>query len=324
MRSNPYMFKIIKRIKVELYLISRLLNPKYSPVCRFNLKCYSQYFKNRFLGDFLASKATPIRFSPRSDFELHMLSQGGNLWMLICSLRSFLYHSQLYPKIVIHDDGSMDKRSIEILKNKFSGLEVILRKEADDMIFNKLGLPDKIKEARKSKNNLILRVVDFPLLSRANKIMIMGDDILFFKRPQEIIDFVEGRSTYRALISEQSGDYDLGLDEYYTSKHQLTEKRVGYMNADLIVFERNIFTVDKILEFFEHSIKGPDYYFSEMAAMGSIISQSNFSFLPKDKYHIKSAVNENTVAKHFTGPRRQDYFAYGIDLSQKSFLKPVK
>ncbi|MDP3792316.1 MAG: hypothetical protein Q8Q89_01160 [bacterium] len=317
------MFKILKRIKVESYLISRLLNPKYSPACRFNFKCYMRYFKNRFLGDFLVSRIKPIYFSPRPDFELHMLSQGGNLWISVCSIRSFLCQSKLCPKIVIHDDGSMSEKSIGILKNKFSGLEVITRKEADDLIFNKLGLPDKIKESRKSRNNLILRVVDFPLLSRANKIMIMGDDILFFKRPQEIIDFVEGRSPYQSLISEQSGDYDLGMDEYYASKYQLIKKRVGYMNADLIVFERNIFTVDKILEFFEHSIKGPDYYFSEMAAMGSIISQSNFNFLPKDKYHIKSAVNENTVAKHFTGPRRQDYFAYGIDLAELK-IKSIK
>lgn len=313
------MLKILQRIKIELYLINRLLNPKYSPACKFSFKCYVRYFKNRFFGNLLVSRVEPIHFSPRPDFELHMLSQGGNLWMSICSLRSFLYHSQLCPKIVIHDDGSMDEKSIRILKSKFSGLEVISRKEADDLVFNKLELPDKIKEARKSKNNLILRVVDFPLLSRARKIMIMGDDVLFFKRPQEIVDFVEGRSPYQSLISEQSGDYNLGMDEYYMSKYQLIKKRVGYMNADLIIFERNIFTVDKILEFFEHSIKGPDYYFSEMVAMGSIISQSKFSFLPKDKYHIKWAVNENTVAKHFTGPRRQDYFAYGIDLARKTY-----
>ena len=266
----------------------------------------------------MASGVKPCRFSPNNDFELHMLTQGGNLWMTIWSLKSFIFHSGLFPKIIIHDDGSIDGRTIRILKEKFSGLEVISREKADGLILNRSDLSDKVKKMRRTKNNLLLKLIDIPLLSCGRKIMITGDDLFYFSKPKEIIDFVSGEiSNYSVLASKNDGNYDMGVKEEYLERYKLKDKKADFINSDLLLFDEGCITPASINEYFENSIMDENFYFLEMAGLSCILAQSNFSFLPIDTYHIKGPVSEKTVMKHFTSPRRQEFFAYGIDLARK-------
>ncbi len=312
---------MFKRIKIEWYFIRRVLNPKYSPECRLNFRCYFNYFKNRFFGNIMASWVEPCEFSPNKDFELHILSQGGNLWMTIWSLKSFVFHSQLCPKIIIHNDGSIDERAVRILKEKFSGLEVISRQEADDLVFNRSSFSERVKKFRRSNNNLLLRIIDIPLLSRGSKIMILGDDVLFFKRPREIVNFVNEKSHHKAIASQNDNACNLGITEEYCDKYKLKERRADLMNPDVLVYDKDCITDNMIEEYFENTIMGTDYYFMELAGFACMIGQNNFSYLPIDTYHIKGPVSENTVMKHFTNPRRQDFFAYGIDVVKNTMEK---
>lgn len=308
---------MFKRIKKEWYYFSRVINPKYSPECRLSFRCYLGYIKNRFFGNYLAAGVPALSFVPRSDFELHILSQKGNLWMSIWSLRSFLFHSGLKPKIIIHSDGTIDEKQAKVLKEKFSGLEVIPREKADSYIFSRLDISDKVKKLRRTKNNLLLKLIDIPLLSRGKKIMIMGDDVFFYSKPQEIIDFVEGRTSYGALASENHGRCELGVNEEYLSKYKLTDRRADFINSDLLLFDQGSITPASINEYFDSSLMDENFYLLEMAGLSCILAQSNFSFLPLDKYHIKGPITKKTVMKHFTSPRRQDLFAYGIDAARK-------
>lgn len=309
---------MFKRIKKEWHYFRKVIDPKYSPVCRLSLKCYFRYIKNNFFGDYLAARVSPYIFSPQSDFELHILSQKGNLWMSIWSLRSFLYHSGLRPKIVIHSDGTIDGKSARILQEKFSGLEVISREKADNYIFSRSDISEKVKKLRRAKNNLLLKLIDIPLLSHGKKTMIMGDDVLFYSKPKEIIDFIEGRVSYAVLASKDDGPSELGVNEGYLSKYKLIERGADFINSDLLLFNTECVTAVSINEYFDNSLMDENFYFLEMAGLSCILAQSNFSFLPLDKYHIKGPVTEKTVMKHFTSPRRQDLYAYGIDMARKN------
>ncbi len=308
---------MVRNIKRELYYAGRVFNHKYSPYSKLNFRHYFQYFKNRYWGDFLAAKEKPVRFSLQPDFELHILSQKGNLWMLICCLKAFLFHSNLRPKIVIHSDGTVDEKMIGVLKDKFSGLEVISRKTADEYVYNLSDLSEKAKKMRRTGSNLLLKLTDIPLLAQASKVMILGDDVLFYSKPQEVIDFVEDKTSYQALVSENHGRCELGVTEEYLLKHRLIERRADFINSDFLLFDKECITADLINEYFENSVMDANFYLLEMAGLSCILGQVNFNFLPLSKYHIKGPITENTVFKHFTSPRRQDLFAYGIDEARK-------
>ncbi len=303
--------------KKEIFYLSRLLNPKITPACGYDLRCLFRYIKNRYFGDIMAKKVPIYAYTSNNDFELHMLSQKGNLWALINAIGSFLFHSKLCPKIVIHSDGSMDEKMIFVLKSKFSNLEVITPEKAEELI-DKLNIPEINKKYRKSTNIFLMRFVDISYLSRGKKVMVMGDDILFFKQPQEIIDFVEDKTSYDAIASKCDGTMSLGVDDYYLNKYKLIEKEANRVNADLFLFNKNSFNLDGISEYFEHTLMDENYYFMEMAGFASILTQGNLGFLPINKYQIKGIVNQDTVMKHFTSPRRHEFYAYGIDKARQA------
>ena len=261
-------------------------------------------------------KINGFNYQVDDSFEIHTLCQEKDVPLLVWSLASFLHYSKLYPKIIVHDDGTLTKRSAEFLQSKFSNLEVIFRGEADRLIKDMPGLSGKLLEYRGKGHNLILKLVDICLLSKGSKIMVLDTDVLFFNEPQEIRGFMLN-DQYDSLISAHDGSYDLGIDKNYLNKHDLFNKRAAYMNSGIILFKKDKLTQDMLLGYFDSCLRDFGDYFVEMAGWGCIIAQTNYSLLPINKYIIKSKPTDNTIAKHFTSPRRHEFYIYGIDKIRK-------
>ncbi len=238
--------------------------------------------------------------------------------MLEWSLLSFLNYSGLCPQIIIHDDGTIKPPSARILAARFNNLRVLFRSEADRMIDQRRDIPLVIKQARQRGHRVLAQLVDVILLSAGRKIMVMDSDVLFFKRPEEIIKFVNGQTNYQALVSRQYGSYDLLMDKVYARKHDLIGKQAGYMNPGFIAYDKNSITMEMLADYFQHTRRGPDSFFMPMAGWGCLLAQINFAFLPPEKYIMKGRPDANVTMKHFTGPRRHEFFAYGIDLVRQA------
>lgn len=308
------MLAMLKKIKTEAFFIRRLFSQKYGFIDYFN------YFKNKLFGDYFLFKLPKHECSINNDFEIHVLCQKNDAHILGWALKSFLHFSKLCPNIIVHDDGSFDKKLASMFESKFSNLRVLFKTEADQLIKNYPGLPDDIRKYRDKGHPIVKEFFDLFLLSNAKKVMICDSDLLFFKRPTEIIDFVNGKSQFDALISRHNKTYDLMVSKEYEEKHKLIEKSADLMNPGLILINRESLTLDMFVDYFRNTRRGVEDYFLGMAGWGSLISQVNFDFFPPDTYIIKYRPNENTVMKHFTSPRRYDFFAYGIDIARKNML----
>jgi hypothetical protein len=312
------MTKFLKKIKTELFFIYKLLNPKYTPSCAGDFKAYLNYFKNRFFIGSLIHSVPKFSFKAEDDFEVHILVQKSDIWPLIWTLTSFLFHSGLRPKLVIHDDGSLDDKSCAILNSKFDNLEVIRRAFADKTINSELG--GKYLEFRKRGHPLIFKLIDIVLLSRSAKVMVLDSDILFFNRPEDIINFVKGSAPCEALISgipDTYAKFNISAKGDYLAKYRLPAKGVEYMNSGIILYDRAKVTKKMLFEYLDNCTLPKEHYFVEMTGWNCLIGRLNFKFLPVDKYIIKGRISENTVAKHFTSGRRQEMYAYGIDKVRK-------
>jgi len=308
---------MFKKLRIELFFIARLFRDGL-------LFHFFQYCKNRFFGEYLLKKLSKFEYTPDITIELHSLCQKKDLWMLACSLRSFLYHSGLHPYIIVHDDGSIDDEAVKLIESKFSGLLVLRKKEADELIKNFPGITEKVLNYRTEGHIMMMEFMDIFLLSGAENVIVYDSDILFYKKPEEVVNFFGDYNYLDALISPQYGTYDLKMDDYYSQKYNLENKKVGYMNPGLIVYKKEAIRFDKFLEYFDHTIRDIKDYFVGMTAWGCLVSQTNFNFLPIEKYKIKWRPNVNTVMKHYTGPRRHELYAYGIDLARKTYEREVK
>ncbi|MBI2057600.1 MAG: hypothetical protein HYT63_01295 [Candidatus Yanofskybacteria bacterium] len=297
---------MFSKLKKELFYIKETVRYGYGPASLLN------YLKNKIFARQIAKKIPKWKCEKQDDFEVHMLCQKSDVVTATWSLWSFLKNSQLCPKIVIHDDGSLDDESVAIFKNKFDNLEVIWRKDADRLI-NKINVSPIIKDYREKGYPLILKLVDILLLSRSEKVMVLDSDVLFFKKPEEIVRFVKGDSGRDALISQASGGFVVRVDDNYLKKYNLAQKNVELMNSGIVVYNKSSISEVKLSEYFENCKLDISDYFVEMTGWNCLIGQTNCEFLPLDRYIIKGRAGPNTVAKHFTGPRRHEMFAYGID-----------
>lgn len=318
------MTQFLKKIKLELFFIYKLLNPKYTPVCAGNLKCYANYFKNRFFGGSLFEKFNGFKVEGDDGFEIHILCQKSDIWMMAWSLYSFLYFSGLKPSaIVIHDDGSFDDMDKNALTSKFNNLKVISRAIADNKVTGLLN-NKKAKLYRKEGHPLILKLIDIFVLGSAPKIMILDSDVLFFNKPQEIIKFVKGGFDSDALISglpESFDKFKILVNNEYLRRNGLIDNKIEFMNSGIILYNRSALSMDMLYEYFDNCLRGYDDYFVEMTGWNCLIGQLKYNFLPFDKYILKGRVAETTVAKHYTSGRRQELYAHGIELLKNKCLK---
>lgn len=302
----------MKAIREELFFIKETLRYGYG------WKGVLKYLVNKF---WVSKKIFNLKLpecKPIGGIEIHMLCQKKDSNMLAWSLVSFINKSGICPKVVVHDDGSFDQDTVDKLERKFPELTVLPLKKANKLINNMTGLSPKLLEYRNRGHKLIYKLTDIFILSQAEKIMVLDSDVLFFDYPQEILEFINGNSNYDSLISKHDGIYDLQLSDNYLKKYNILKNDADYMNSGIIMYNKGEIGLDKLLEYFENTQRKPGDYFVEMSGWGCLIAQTKFKFLPPEKYHIKSKPDHNTIAKHFTNPRRHEFYIYGIDMVRKA------
>lgn len=136
--------------------------------------------------------------------EVHQLLGHRHIGMGLWSLKSVLVATGLPLGVTIHSDGSLTTEDIEFAKRHLSGVRMIPRDEADAAMEARLrdfpacrsfrfGNVPVTNHRGQSYNMFIMALIlfDIPLLSRADKVMILDADVLFFKRSPELSDWVE-------------------------------------------------------------------------------------------------------------------------------------
>lgn len=312
----------LNQIKTELFFMRRLLQEGYGP------QYWWSYIKNRFFGNHMLPNFPQYDYVADPDFEIHTICSKKDLLMLVWMLRSFLVLSELKPTIVIHDDGSLDDEAIKLINKKFSNnIKVLRRDETKRRVLDILDLPDIIKEARRNGHFFLDRLIDIFVLSRAKKLLVLDTDILFYKWPTEVIDFVNGKSGLDALIQRQVNDkiiFDLAMDDYFNEKYKTLEKKVALMNGGFLLFDGEKLNLNQLVEYLTHTKRPFNDYFIEMAGWACVLAQLNFDFLSPETYAIKGFLNDKMVIKHYTSPRRYELFAYGIEKSKKIINEKLK
>ncbi len=293
------------QIKKELYYAKKIIKE-----LTFSQKV--EYFKNRMLGPSLLAKTSPFLKKGQPVYELHVLCQKSDVWMLTWSLKSLLFHSTLTPKVIIHNDGSLDQFACYHLKRIFSNIRIISRQEADATVLPKIPKTSKLYKYRSEGHPLLLDLIDPIIYAENDKLVVLNSDILFFKTPREVDDFIINQSDTDVLVSRQPKSYVMAISSDYVNKHSLIQKEAGYINCGITLLNRKAISLEDSVDFFEHCLLPIKDYLVEAMGWVALVGKTNFKFLPDDTYHIKGMLHENTIAKHFTSGRRHELYGYGI------------
>ncbi len=133
-----------------------------------------------------------IRCDTASDYEIHMLICERDVTEALWCLKTFYYFSGLRTKLFFHDDGSLKNGSIQTFKKHFVGCEVIRKIDADIFLKKSLGGYEFCSRYRLDSSDRMtitsMKLFDPIFYTQTHKTLILDADVLFFKKPTEIME----------------------------------------------------------------------------------------------------------------------------------------
>ncbi len=247
---------------------------------------------------------------PEVEFSLHMLTCHRDIDMAMWCLKSFSYHAEVSPHLMIHDDGSLTERDKEVLRSHHARCTVIDRTEADRRLMSVLYAHPHCREMRQSRAfHCALKLFDPPVYSPTDVLVLIDSDILFFRQPSELLECAhQGSPCYNS-------DYQ---DAYSASRErlmQLLDLAVpGKVNAGLLVMRRQDYDLDFMERYFacwQSPIPDPNRH--EQTLHATLLARCRAKRL-NDAYQIsKQPITSRTVSHHFVNDgSRSHFFSKGV------------
>ncbi|MBW3021071.1 hypothetical protein KY334_07280 [Candidatus Woesearchaeota archaeon] len=281
---------------------------------------YKYYYERRILS------SKPIICEANDNFELHILSCKKNLLDSLWSLKTFYHYSGLKSNLVIHSDGSLTKRDKRIYLKHFKNCKIIERDEATNYMETCLKeYPISLSFRKRKPFYCSLKLFDPLFYSSNDNILYIDSDILFFKKPQEIIDYINKRIPFFNSDME---------DSYSCSRERLNElfnKDVcKKFNAGLMYFNKKEYLkkLDFIEDFFKtvYELKimcsvGPNHHEQTLHAI--LAKELGSKRLHENYQPGNIQVNDKTVSCHFfSGGYPLRFYTVGLKLlKNNNFLE---
>ncbi len=144
------------------------------------------YFKYRTGG---ICSTPPLPCDPAAGCEVHTMLGARDLPMYLLAVKSLLRFGPPVG-VVIHSDGTLTSREVNLLRNQLPGARLVDAAEADARARTALGADSFLWRCRGFDVNY-RRLIDTELWCNTPKRIIMDSDVLVLRPPQEVIDWVE-------------------------------------------------------------------------------------------------------------------------------------
>lgn len=260
----------------------------------------------------------PIYSNNNSQIEIHTLLCKRDIPIYFNAIKSFVIFSKLNPKIIIHDDGSLDINCRKRIQKHIINSNIITRKTADNLINNKL---KKYKSILYSRENyiLLLKLIDVDFFSKNGaKIILLDSDIFFRRPPTEIMEWCRSDSS-KILYTQEPNYWVVSKDgiPFYLRKefNWLNVNLPNTFNAGLLCYKKGVIDYD-LLEKYCKITRGWDNSFWAEQSFYAIIcglyksSALPIEYLNKHKFKIKNPISRH----HYDSKTRFNYFYFTKDL----------
>lgn len=244
-------------------------------------------------------------------FEVHALLGHRHVGMCLWSVKSFLHNAAVACRVVLHDDGSLTRRDVDILQQHLVDARIVRRADADAAIREWIGalphccdyrfgrtLTTDHRGGNYNSNVFALRLFDFNLLSDATKILVLDVDVLFFKEPREIVAWAQDASSTGSLYS---------VEQYVPRRNARYEvvgfdRRVpvpGWGNAGLLCFDKSAFSLEAIEGWIARDKDLIDNHATFEQRLYNLLLQRSGDSAPLPDSYSFNYNDEDAVATHF-------------------------
>lgn len=237
--------------------------------------------------------------------EVHLLCYRRDYLSAVWALKSFYHFARVRYPLVIHVQGEAPRRVLKRLREHFPAARVVTQEEADALVEARLrgrGL-SRLIAARKG-NPFMLKLTDFPLLGGAVNLLTLDSDLVFFRRPAELL--VAGREPLSSSLFQCDPASAYNIDEARASE-ELGVRLAPRVNTGVALYARRSLDLARCEEYLAHAEVARSTGFIEQTLHALCASaQNRVTYLP-DTYLVSLREDidlSRLVMRHYAGPSR--------------------
>jgi hypothetical protein len=253
--------------------------------------------------------ARAIRTKILSDVTVCVLTSCKDWLSCLWSLVSFYEFSDLRLPLLVYSDGTLEERHAKQLARVFPDARLIHSSTGNQLVANKLVRFPNCMRFRAAQA-YARKIIDFPILCGSPFILMLDSDVLFLKRPAELMRHLEPRRAGRFIFER---DYQ---DAYCAARSDL-ERKFGVniascVNTGIALVDVSDFNFLKIEQWLrQDGFAG--HAWGEQTLWAMYAGRERTALLSQE-YDVttEAHIAPETVAKHYIGPIREFLYMEGI------------
>lgn len=285
----------------------------------FEYRAGWRYFYNKF---FLAPeilRSKKIFHSqgshPQPAVSIHVLTGKSDLVMCLWSLASFFERSSIKGELFIHSDGSLLTRDEKAVKKLFPFARIVSESQALNRAAVKFRSYPGILNLRQNSNFVLLKKLLDPLaVSNSPVRLVIDSDLVWFKKPEELEAALRDGVPYPLMMSNNGAIY-----VYFADGSRISETQAS-LNSGIVLFRQEQLSLSRLEEYLSKlDFNNPQTrHFIEQAGFAWALDRPKA--LPSGRYAIKAAYSEILALKHYTSPRRAQFYLEALPRLKDQFL----
>ena len=222
------------------------------------------------------------------------------------ALKTFYVTAGISYPLVVHLNGKMTGRALSRLRRHLPNARILEQQDIDGTVSGWLVSNNcpRLQQVR-STNGFMLKLVDVKLLSEAPRVLLLDSDVLFFRRPDELLRAVHGAHDGMLFQRDAGSTYNLTLDEART---ELGIELAPRVNTGIMLFATNAVDLRRCEALLEHPSVARQTGWIEQTLYALVASERDrVRYLPAE-YLVSLEPEEHLaslVARHYAGPSRR-------------------
>ena len=275
----------------------------------------------------------PMPCGDTRGYEVHLLTCERDRTMAFWALKSFFHYLGERPPLVVHDDGSLTQESIRLFDEHFPGCTVVRahQADADSRLRASLQFMPLCELWRfRCDFHLAKKLFDFACWSTEPFIVGLDSDILFFRKPSEILECMRASTPFMSSDYQEAYEFDAALVQRASQEFDLIPR----LNSGLFGLRRDAFdftVVEKLLEAWVDASPARRFQFwkgwLEQTMLACLFSRSGGGrVLDLSRYQISSMLlSDRTISQHFVKDgSRSAFYNWGLrKLDETGFVDAV-
>lgn len=242
---------------------------------------------------------------------VHVLVGREQFRLMLWMLASWFHFTGRNWRVVVHEDGTLTEEQAGCLRDFLPGSRLVSAREGDEAAGGALVSKPRCRWYRE-RHPLARKIFDVPLVAESKRFLLLDADVVFFRKPVEMLDWVDGKRVGCWFNEDAAEASPLSQEEV---KRVLGVGLWARVNSGICLIERG--TVD--LDFCERalvetSLADGNLWRIEQTLFALCASRVGVGGLLPAWYEVSLTRHRRTdaVARHYVGAVRDQFFAEGI------------